>query len=810
MINDLAVQLNAAGVGVFPCNAEKKPATPRGVNWQTAATQHPSATNWPTGIIGLPVPQGVVIIDLDTYKGVTREQVEQALGCTLPWDSALIQTTQRGGQHYAFSVDWLVKQGTNVEKIRGLDTRVAGKGYICTGEGYTPHGFGPFALSQPAALPRLPDALRPRLENVAPTTSTTPTQLPEGDRDADTIIEALRHVDPGCSRSEWLRVGLALRHHFHDDAETGLAIFDSWSSGRLSASGEPPANYVPETMAHQWGSFKAEGGTTIASLFYTAIAEGWKPPRGLDTAAAFGGTTVSVDQFDALIDRITESGGDPKSTGDLVTAIYGTGCNELQRGMLLAALHRELKEAGLLTKEVRKLLEGKKPVKPQGEYGKNHTENAAIFADTHYPNGSLVRSQEVWYCYDGKSWVARSNDEVKHEVATAMAHCLPQHSTVAGTYNMLESLAGIPGMKIGETPEGLVLCQNGALDLTTGRLLPHSKDYFTTNILPYDYNIQARCDHWKQFLNDIFEGDAERIALLQEWFGYLLANNYDFQKVMVLLGPKRCGKGTIGRVLKLLVGPENYTGGTLNSFAKDSFIESLQTKTVMFIGDAAKQIPRALLHSVTERIKGISGCDDQTFDRKYKSTLSEQLPTRITIAANHVPQLFDDSGALAGRLLVLPFNVSWYNREDPALYARLAQDIEGVAMWALRGLARLKENGRFTEPAESLAETEYISEAYSPLRMFIDQAVRIDCSENTHTAQEVYDTYRAWAVMAQEDTILPRRAFTSSFKDVTRGTGIKYGTYRTDGTTPQRGFKGLHLKPIGKDQGGSIPLHAVK
>lgn len=805
MTNNLALQLYAAGLGVFPCRADKAPAVPKGADWRELARLQPDIHRWSSGVIGLPVPPGTVILDLDTYKGVTREQVDTALGCRLPWDSALIQHTQNGGQHYAFAVDWPVLQDSDLLGVTGFDTRVAGKGYICAGDGYTPAGFGLFGLMHPENLPQLPEVCRAALEH-RPAEPSTPAVLPEGNKDVNTIRQALAHLNPGCSRGEWLRVGLALRHQFHDDGSTGMAVFDEWSRGALTATGEPPENYSAETMQHQWSSFKPEGGITIATLFYSAIGAGWAPPAGIDTSAAFGGTAASSGQFDTLIDRITELGGNPKSTNDLIAAVQALACNELQRGILLATLHRELKDAGLLTKEVRKQLEGKRPARPQGEYGKNHTENAAAFIDTHYPEGTICRSQEVWYVYNNRSWEVLDEGHVKHLVAIAMAPSMPQHSTVTGTYNMMSELVAVPGRNIGDMPPGLVLTQNGVLDLNSGALLPHNKDYFTTNILPYNYNIQARSDEWQRFLESIFEGDQERIALLQEWFGYLLSGSYDYQKVMLLLGPRRCGKGTIGKVLQLLVGDQNFSGGALRSFTSDKFIDSLRTKTVMFIGDAEKRMPRNTVDHIIERIKSISGNDAVSFDRIYKRSLTERLPTRITVAANNVPGLFDDSGALASRLLVLPFNVSFYNREDPLLYSRLAQDIEGIAIWALQGLARLNQNGRFTVPEASQAETDYISEAYSPLRMFLDAAC-IMGGDGYVPAIDVYNSYKAWAILNQEDNILPRRTFISSFKDLVRGTPCIYGTHRTaEGTI--RGFKGLTLRQLG--EGGSIPLTAVK
>ena len=804
MQNNLAAQLYAAGLKVFPCTANKAPAIEKGTDWRTAAEQPPATQYWQSGIVGVPVPTGVTVIDLDLYKGVTRKEVEQKLGCPLNWDRALIQRTQSGGEHYAFAVDWPVKQGTNVAGVKGFDTRTAGDGYIATGAGYTPYGFGVFALAQPHGLPRLPRQARAVLERVEPPPRPA-VSLPAGDKDIDTIRDALRHLNPECSRDDWRDVGFALRHHFHDDPETGLLLFDEWSRGALTEDGQEPHNYVAEHMDHQWFSFKPEGSTTsktIGHVFSQAILKGWKAPwwGQFDTAAAFGGNTATKEQYDELIDRITEHGGDPKNTNELIESVRTFACNELQRGMLLAALHRELKDAGLLTRDVKAHLQGSTPATSSqlaapGEYGKNHTQNAAVFIDRHYPDGQLTRSEQVWYKYNGKVWQIVEDEQIKHEVAIALAPSMPQHSVVSGTYNMIECLTPGAGEKVGKIDPSLILMQNGVLNINTGQLTAHSREYFTTNILPYNYNPAATAPTWETFLQEVFEYDFERIALLQEWFGYLMTSTYEHQKIMLLLGPTRSGKGTIGRVLKLLVGEENYSAGTLTAFAKDSYLESLRTKTVVFVGDAAKNIPRNTVDAVTERLKGISGCDDQTFERKYRSTLTEPLPCRITLSANNVPRLFDDSGALASRLLVLPFNVSWLNREDPGLFDRLAAEIEGIAVWALEGVARLRSNGRFTMPEASKAEAEYIQEAYSPLQNFLASACGLN-DDSVVSATEVYETYRAWALATGEDSILSRRPFISSFKDLVRGTGAVYTTVRPAGGSPVKGFRGLTLKEV--------------
>jgi putative DNA primase/helicase len=344
----IADQLHAAGLPVFPCWTKydgakgkwlKGPSVGKGQHWADAAAQPPASMHWPCGVVGVPIPRGVVVIDLDAYKpDFNMAAITAAIG-DLPLQAAQIQTTISGGAHYAFRApaDWEVRQGDSVGKVSGLDTRCAGKGFICTGEGYTATGFGVFAMLHPQALPLLPDSCRAVLEKTTPAPSHASTATTHTAEDAE-VLGALLHVPPTGERDEWRGVGMAVRAHFKDDSEgVGFEAWDEWS-----AKGD---NYNPDDQRNQWDSFKwdKEGGITVNSLFHKAMAAGYRPAAGFDTSLAFGPGAAPDDEFRAMVERIVSHGADPREMPAIVDELAAFKGNAAQVGVLVAQFEMYVK-----------------------------------------------------------------------------------------------------------------------------------------------------------------------------------------------------------------------------------------------------------------------------------------------------------------------------------------------------------------------------------------------------------------------------------------------------------------------------------
>ena len=223
-----------------------------------------------------------------------------------------------------------------------------------------------------------------------------------------------------------------------------------------------------------------------------------------------------------------------------------------------------------------------------------------------------------------------------------------------------------------------------------------------------------------RYLNSQWGNDPESISLAQEWLGYLITNDDRQQKMLMLIGPPRSGKGTFLRVIRGLVGDHNCSSPSLGDLGERFGLESLLDKTVATVGDARIDA-NSKFAAITERLLSISGGDDVTVDRKFLPPVSGKLGVRFVVATNELPRLRDASGALASRWSLLRFTRSFLGREDKTLSGKLMESLPGIFNWGIEGWKRLMKNGRFTEPASSRSLIEAMMAVQSTIGAFISE-----------------------------------------------------------------------------------------
>lgn len=292
----------------------------------------------------------------------------------------------------------------------------------------------------------------------------------------------------------------------------------------------------------------------------------------------------------------------------------------------------------------------------------------------------------------------------------------------------------------------MISCENGLLDLSRRELVEHTPALFNVVSVPFACQLDATPPTaWLKFLTSIWPDDSDSVALLQEYVGYMLCGRTDMQKLLLLIGPTRSGKGTIARMLAELVGRRHVAGPTLASLGTNFGLSPLLGKPLAIISDA--RLGDTPSHTVVERLLSITGEDMLTVDRKFRDPWSGKLPTRFVILSNELPRFKDSSGAIANRLLILQMTNSFLGREDRTLDERLRAELPGILAWALEGLDRLTMNGKFTTPGSSEDAANLMMDLASPVSAF----VRDECVRHPQASIPRDDLYAAWRRWAEDN-----------------------------------------------------------
>ena len=293
----------------------------------------------------------------------------------------------------------------------------------------------------------------------------------------------------------------------------------------------------------------------------------------------------------------------------------------------------------------------------------------------------------------------------------------------------------------------MLACRNGLLHLPSRYLAEHTPELLTLNALDFDYDPQAAAPvGWLKFLNSLWPTDPESIFCLQEIFGYFLSGDLSQQKIFLLVGPKRGGKGTIAYILKLLIGPENVSGISLSQLNERFGAEPLIDKTAMISGDV-RMGGGSDQHRVVQWLLSVSGEDHVSVERKYIGKHWEgKLPVRFLLLSNELPRLTDASATIASRFITLSLQESFFGREDQTLKARISTELPGILNWALDGLDRLTKRGHFVLPEASKAAADELEEISSPVLAFVHKR----CEEGGDKAVPKDELFQAWSGWCSE------------------------------------------------------------
>lgn len=259
-----------------------------------------------------------------------------------------------------------------------------------------------------------------------------------------------------------------------------------------------------------------------------------------------------------------------------------------------------------------------------------------------------------------------------------------------------------------------------------------TRRWFSCAVLPYNYEPGVDCPRWKEDIHNWLDNDEERIALLQEFLGYWLVPDTTQHACLLLIGASGAGKSTILETVKMVLGDDNVSSLALSDFSKTFALTATEGRLL----NVADETSDLMTRENEAILKWFISGSTINVDRKFLPRVDMPITARLAVGTNVWPRFKDSSGGIWRRLHVLPMNhvIPYEKKQVDYAKARFWQERAGILNWALDGLRRVRQQGRFTKPAASSSEMDLRRQLSQPHVQFVLEGLQAEATGFLPTA----------------------------------------------------------------------------
>lgn len=368
-----------------------------------------------------------------------------------------------------------------------------------------------------------------------------------------------------------------------------------------------------------------------------------------------------------------------------------------------------------------------------------------------------------FYEWNGKVWQAISDLLVENYADSTYGKRFTTANRVKAVKNLLKSRA-ICEVVFDRNP--VLTFQNGTLEIETGRFRDFSQADYCSVIMEYDYDAEAKCPRWEQFIEEVTDEEPRRAENLQFIAGYTLVPDCRYQKIFCLLGDGSNGKSVYLEIIQALFGDKNVSVVSPTGLTKE--FERVKIKdSLLNIGKDVS--PDFSTGEIREWLLQIS--DGTLIQACYKGQthITFQPRCKLIYSMNKPPVAAVIEG-LNRRLRFITFpcsfvdfpdkNDSKQKPKDVNIVPKLLSELPGIFNWAYDGYKLLNTVGYFTDTPEQAEITEQFEAMSDPVSVFCGDYV----FQGEKTRDEIYSLYQEWCDRTGHK-LMSRERFIPRFKD---------------------------------------------
>jgi putative DNA primase/helicase len=285
--------------------------------------------------------------------------------------------------------------------------------------------------------------------------------------------------------------------------------------------------------------------------------------------------------------------------------------------------------------------------------------------------------------------------------------------------------------------------KNGTVDVLTGEFREHKQEDMITKTANVEYNPQADCPLWKQFVREIMNFKAEMISFVQTAAGWALTGDTSEQTMFILFGSGANGKSTFLNTIMYIMGDYAIATPTETFMRKngDQITNDIaRLRGTRFVTTTEAEQGRRLSEPL---IKQITGNDRMTARFLYGEFFSFVPTFKIFMATNHKPVIKGTDYGIWRRIKLIPFTTRIpEEKQDKHLEEKLREEASGILNWLLEGTMRWRREG-MNAPQDILNATDEYRGEMDVIGNFIKECC-VQQPGLTIRIRELFKAYQEW------------------------------------------------------------------
>src|SRR5215213_3444929 len=419
----------------------------------------------------------------------------------------------------------------------------------------------------------------------------------------------------------------------------------------------------------------------------------------------------------------------------------------------------------------------------QRHYMRTDLGNSERFVDAHRDRVLWCPARKSFLCWDGKRYAwdergeavklahatarsifheaADTEDEDEQKAIAKWALASQNESRINAMLSQARPYLAV-GMEELDRDPWLINCQNGTLDLRTGKLKDHDPADRITKIVPVDYNPDAPAPRFKRFLKEALVDDAV-IKFVKRYSGYTLTGITRERLLAILYGFGKNGKTTLVELLHEVLG----------DYARNTDVETLLIKKYQGVGNDVAALKGARFVSAAEvekgrrlaesKVKQLTGRDTVTARFLFGENFDFKPEFKLWLSTNNKPVIQGTDDAIWDRIRLIPFTQRFDSRRaDPKLPDKLRDELAGVFAWMVEGCLEWQEHG-LEEPKTVTDATKQYREEMDTLASFLDEVCVMGAGHKV-LAEKLYQSYAMWCDKSGERKD-PKKAFVARLEE---------------------------------------------